>query len=322
MIWRMSFFWRDKNALRQAQAFARVGVIRADLHAREFAEGNFLGAVVKQDAVQRVAGILRADQMREGERDAFGGSEAVLAVKNHAVAAIEHQHRGAGALILALMDHQVGIIELDGHGRAVALDGIEKRSADVHVQRVAKFVLLRSAAGFDAGGEIARVVPAEAALSERGEQILERFESEKIERLVGDFKSRFGVRLMFADLAAGRLRGRRRHARLILLRDVAFFFHALDDLVDQVAQLCVLREVGILEHLLHHFGRNEFAFLQRAQDRLAQIVHVLLARTLHIDFVDSVLSIQSRSEEKSRRGGSSVPADRCRLRRRVRILST
>ena len=60
--------------------------------------------------MQRVAGILRPDQVRERERDALGRREAVLAVEDHAVAAVEHDHRGAGALILALRDHEVGIV--------------------------------------------------------------------------------------------------------------------------------------------------------------------------------------------------------------------
>jgi hypothetical protein len=89
------------------------------------------------------------------------------------VAAIEHQDGGAGTLVLALVDHQVGIIELDGHLRAVAADGVEERGADVEIQRVAEFVGARDAAGFDAGGQLARVVAAEAALAERAEQILE-----------------------------------------------------------------------------------------------------------------------------------------------------
>ena len=140
--------------------------------------------------MQRIAGILRANQMRERERDALRGREAVFAVENHAVTAIEHQHRGAGTLIFALVDHQVGIIEFDGNLAPLRCDGVEKRSTDIQIQRVAEFVMFGSAAGFHAGGEVARVVPSEAALAERAEQILERLESQKIERLVRDFKAR------------------------------------------------------------------------------------------------------------------------------------
>src|SRR5271170_2662439 len=104
--------------------------------------------------------------MRKRERDTLRWSEAVLAIQNHAVAAIEQKNRRARALIFALMDHQVGVIELDGNARAVALNGVEKRCANVHVQRVAEFIGLRRAAGFHSGGEVARIVPAKAALAQ------------------------------------------------------------------------------------------------------------------------------------------------------------
>jgi hypothetical protein len=50
---------------------------------------------------------------------------------------------------------------------------------------------LRSAAGFDAGGEVARVVASEAGFAERAEQIAQGFEAEEVEALVGDFE--FGL---------------------------------------------------------------------------------------------------------------------------------
>src|SRR5207302_10021287 len=58
------FFLAEEDALGHAQAFARVGVIRADLDAREFAKGNFFGGIVKEHKTESVAGILRANQMR------------------------------------------------------------------------------------------------------------------------------------------------------------------------------------------------------------------------------------------------------------------
>ncbi len=77
---------------------------------------------------------------------------------------------------------------------AFAAHGVEQRGADVEIQRVAEFVGARDAAGFDAGRQIARIVAAEAALAERAQQVLERLEAEKIDGLVGDFKSRFVLR--------------------------------------------------------------------------------------------------------------------------------
>ena len=45
----MSLFWRAQNALGEAQAFARVGVVRADLDARELRERDLFGGVVEED---------------------------------------------------------------------------------------------------------------------------------------------------------------------------------------------------------------------------------------------------------------------------------
>ena len=70
---------------------------------------------MEQHGVQRVARVLRADQVRERERDPLGRREAVLAVEDHAVAAIEHDHRRARALVLALRDHQVRVVDVDRH---------------------------------------------------------------------------------------------------------------------------------------------------------------------------------------------------------------
>jgi len=81
----------------------------------------------------------------------FGGREAIFAVENHAVAAVEEHYGGAGAVIFALMDHEVGIIHLDGNFYAFATDGVEERGADVEIEGVAKFILARDAAGLDAG---------------------------------------------------------------------------------------------------------------------------------------------------------------------------
>ncbi len=55
---------------------------------------------------------------------------------------------------------------------------------------------LRRPGGFDAGGEIARIVAAEAGLAQRAEQILQGFEAEKVERLVGDLELDLLVRAL------------------------------------------------------------------------------------------------------------------------------
>ena len=53
-----------EDAAREPQPFARVRVVRADAHAPELLERDLLGRIVEQHGVQRVAGILRANQVR------------------------------------------------------------------------------------------------------------------------------------------------------------------------------------------------------------------------------------------------------------------
>src|SRR2546427_10413505 len=96
------------------------------------------------------------------------------------VATIEHEHGGAGTLIFALVDHQVGIVQLDGNLRPLAANSVEQGGADVEVEGIAKLVVPGDTAGLDPGGQITRVVPAKAALAERRQQVLQRFESEKV----------------------------------------------------------------------------------------------------------------------------------------------
>ncbi len=106
-----------EDAARQPQPFARVRVVGADPHAPELGERNLLGRIVEQHDLQRVARILVLDQLRERQRDALGRREAILAVQDHAVAAVEHQDRRARALILALHDHQILVGDANPAGR-------------------------------------------------------------------------------------------------------------------------------------------------------------------------------------------------------------
>src|SRR6266700_5368968 len=106
----------------------------------ELAERNFFGAVMEKHQAERVAGVLRANEMRERHGHALGGCEAVLAVENHAVAAIEKDDGGAGALVFALVNHEVRVGHFDGDLGAFAADGVEECFANVQVQRVAEFV--------------------------------------------------------------------------------------------------------------------------------------------------------------------------------------
>src|SRR4029077_15227296 len=97
------------------------------------------------------------------------------------------------------MNLQIRILDVERKVEALALDGIGERGGDVQVQRVAELVSPRSAAGFDSGGEIAGVMTPEAGLAQGSHQVTERFESQKVQALVGNFK--FGL-LRLPGLAA------------------------------------------------------------------------------------------------------------------------
>ena len=61
---------------------------------------------------ERVAGILCANEVRERHRYFLRRSEAVFAVEDHGVRAVEHDDRGAGTLVFALMDVEIVVLEV------------------------------------------------------------------------------------------------------------------------------------------------------------------------------------------------------------------
>ena len=143
----------------------------------------------------------------------------------------------------------------------------------VEVQRVAEFVGLRRADGFDARRLVARVVAALAALAERSQHVAQRPVPEKVERLVGHLEG--DARLLGAvapslsplpPLALGVEVGR--HG------DVAFPGHTLDDLLDQSLEQrprVVLIGIGrIAEQPLDRFVRQAAAVEQCVENRVVQ----------------------------------------------------
>ena len=186
--------------MRRPQAFAGVGVVGTNFHARQLREWNFFRGIVEEYERERVSGILCADQMRQCHRYFLRGREAVLAIEDHRMRAVEHEHRRTRRLVLALVDLQVAVFDVQRQFEPFALDCIRKRGRDVEVERVAELVGLRRSAGFYARGHVARVVTAKARLAERSQQVAQRFESQKIEALVGDLEA--GLLLAFANLSA------------------------------------------------------------------------------------------------------------------------
>ena len=84
--------------------------------------------------------------------------------------AVEHQDGGTGALVLALVYHQVRVLHVDCHVVAVLpqagpSDRIEDRAASVDVQGVAEFVRFRCSTCLDTGSQISGVMAAHAALA-------------------------------------------------------------------------------------------------------------------------------------------------------------
>src|SRR5262249_50061526 len=113
---------------------------------------------------------------------------------------------------------------------AVAADGVEKSFADIEVECISEFVRAGDAAGFDTGGEVARIVAAKAAAAERAEKILQSFEAEKVDGFVGDFEADLGL-IAVHRLADGAARCgliRWRDLRRLLWIDETFLRHAFD----------------------------------------------------------------------------------------------
>src|SRR5258708_21648914 len=101
--------------------------------------------------------------MRKRHGHAFGGREPVFAIENHAVAAIEKNYRRAGTVVFALVNHQVRVSHLDRNFSPFAADRVEERGADIHVERVPKFVRTRDATGVYSAAKLAGIVAAHAA---------------------------------------------------------------------------------------------------------------------------------------------------------------
>src|SRR5205814_5716739 len=142
--------------------------------AREFRQRDLFRRIVEQHHVQRIARVLGSNQGGQGERDFLGGREAVLAVKDHAVTAIEHEHRGARTLVFALPHLKVLVFEVERHFETASGDGGEQRCVYVQVQRIAELVTFGRPVRFNAGRKLARVVPAKARLAQRPQQVLQR----------------------------------------------------------------------------------------------------------------------------------------------------
>src|ERR1019366_4176219 len=104
---------------------------------------------MKQHAPQRVPGILSPDQMRQRQRYFLSRSEAILAIQDHAMAAIQHQDCRARALILGLMNVKILVFELKRKLKTFPPQRRKKRLPDIKIHRVAELIALGNSAGLD-----------------------------------------------------------------------------------------------------------------------------------------------------------------------------
>src|SRR5579862_197752 len=264
-------FLREQQALRELEPLGGVRVVRPHLGPRQRGERNLLGRVVEEDDLQRVAGELRPDEVRERERDLLRGGEAVFAVKDHRVGAVEHQHGGAARAVLRLADHQVGVVEVDGDVQVPVPDErVLEGLVHVEVQHVAELVRLAPAIGLDSRGEVGGVVRAEARLAERREDSAERLVAEEVDALIREVELHVPRGRLREAAGAGDLLvpGRQRGGRFeveVPLRD-----EALDDLVEHRRELLLGHLVTVTAERLEHFGRELARLHERVEDGLLE----------------------------------------------------
>ncbi len=225
---------------------------------------------MEEDEVEGVARELGADEVGEGHGDTLGGGEAVFAVEDHGVGAVEQDDGGAGGGVVGLVDVDVGVVDVeggvlfafDGGGEAFAGEDGGEGGGDVEVEGVAELVELGGAVGFDAGGFVAGVVAAEVGFAEGAEEFAESFVAEEVHAFVGDFEAGVFGGAGFALALVGHLGV-----------DEVLLLHFLDDLVDEFFDLLLVEGFVFLLGLFV----EEFAGFEGLADGFAEVVHGLVA---------------------------------------------
>src|SRR5579875_81967 len=221
---------------------------------------------MEQHAAQGIARILRADQMRERERYFLGWCKAILAIEDHAVAAIEHKHSCARAKILGLMHVEVGILLVEGKPQALALQCGKERGAHIQVEQVTKLIGFGTTACIDAGSKIACVMSPEARLSELAQQVFEGFIAEEINRFICHLKAGFCFRTTVRTGSAGRF------GRLSLHVDVASLFELSNQIFKELFPLAGGHLCEALPHLFELIGGKQLSTFQGALDCLFKLL--------------------------------------------------
>ena len=133
-------------------------------------------------------------------------------------------------------------------------------------------------------------MPAKTASAQGAKQIAQRFESQKVDRFIRDFKSRFRFAfLRIADSAACRRLVRRSNLWLLLWIDESLIRKPLHQLVQQILDFLIVRRIGAIQQFSQFFAhfvvRQQVAFLQRAQNCFAQCFH----RAVRVEFGNAVV---------------------------------
>src|SRR6266576_214667 len=99
------------------------------------------GVVAEEQHVDGVLRILRQDQLRQRQGHLLRRRDAVLAVEDHRVRDVDHDHGGAVGVVLGLEDLQVILANADFVGRIVVAHGVLDGTAGVDGHRVVAEVI-------------------------------------------------------------------------------------------------------------------------------------------------------------------------------------
>ena len=110
------FALRLQHAARQPESLGGVGVIWPNLSGREFCQRQLFRGVMEEHNLERVARILRANQMRQRQSNFLRRRKTILAIENHRMRTVEHHHRCTRRLIVTLMNVQIAVLEIERDG--------------------------------------------------------------------------------------------------------------------------------------------------------------------------------------------------------------
>src|SRR5215207_2972650 len=102
---------------------------------------------------------------------------------------IEHDDSRAGRLVIALMNVQILVFEIERHFQSLALNRGKQCSVDVEIDGVAELVTFACRGRFNTGREINSVVASCGALAKTSKQVSECFVPQKIEAFFSHFKA-------------------------------------------------------------------------------------------------------------------------------------